>query len=284
MRTDAALTKTADATSAFGGALPPWFPPRQQNRDRRSGKGFSTLGRRHLDPIAGRFLEPDSAEWLEPTRFVGINPYAYCLNNPIDYTDPSGHSAFLMALLLGIAIGAGAGVWANIEKQLFSNGARWDEIDWAAVVGAGLLGGALGACSVLGGAAGLCYAGVSVGGYALSGGASLAIALATASAGNMLNYSFAAHGDVTPEGLWNAAWKGALKGAATFGLSFYSGTNGLFLEKLHSPTLASDFFFRHPGSEWVSRMLFYRLIGELGPRILFVTLSGAVVRWMIDEW
>ncbi|TCP77121.1 RHS repeat-associated protein [Pseudomonas putida] len=44
-------------------------------------------GRRAYSPGLMRFLSPDS---LSPFHKGGINPYAYCANDPINYTDPSG--------------------------------------------------------------------------------------------------------------------------------------------------------------------------------------------------
>jgi len=44
-------------------------------------------GLRTYSPGLMRFLSPDS---LSPFHKGGINPYAYCANDPINYTDPSG--------------------------------------------------------------------------------------------------------------------------------------------------------------------------------------------------
>jgi len=44
-------------------------------------------GLRAYSPGLMRFLSPDS---LSPFHKGGINPYAYCANDPINYTDPSG--------------------------------------------------------------------------------------------------------------------------------------------------------------------------------------------------
>jgi len=69
------------------------------------------LQTRWYDPTIGRFISPDSYEYLDPETIGGLNLYAYCLNNPIMYTDPSGNmpewakwliggGAFTAALLL----------------------------------------------------------------------------------------------------------------------------------------------------------------------------------------
>ena len=49
---------------------------------------------RYYDPTLGRFLQADS---VIPNVFQAqtINPYAYVLNNPLKYTDPTGHYIFI---------------------------------------------------------------------------------------------------------------------------------------------------------------------------------------------
>jgi RHS repeat-associated protein len=48
---------------------------------------------RLYDPIMGRFISPDPfmQDYYNPQ---GLNRYVYCLNNPIIYVDPTGHSIF----------------------------------------------------------------------------------------------------------------------------------------------------------------------------------------------
>jgi hypothetical protein len=54
---------------------------------------------RVYDPILGRFIQPDNYI-QEPDNLQNFNRYAYCYNNPLSYTDPSGN--FIgMALFLG---------------------------------------------------------------------------------------------------------------------------------------------------------------------------------------
>ena len=43
----------------------------------------------------------DDISYLDPESINGLNLYVYCLNNPIKYSDPTGHSATL-AIILGI--------------------------------------------------------------------------------------------------------------------------------------------------------------------------------------
>ena len=45
---------------------------------------------RFYDPVAGRFLQPDSIV-PDPANPQSLNRYSYVYNNPLTYTDPSGH-------------------------------------------------------------------------------------------------------------------------------------------------------------------------------------------------
>ncbi len=59
------------------------------------------LNGRVYDPFLGRFLSPDSViQSLGATQ--SINSYAYAWNDPLKYTDPSGHS--LLGDIVGIAV------------------------------------------------------------------------------------------------------------------------------------------------------------------------------------
>ena len=54
-----------------------------------SETGFYYLQTRYYDPETGRFISPDA--YLSTGQGVlGSNMYAYCLNNPIRYADPTG--------------------------------------------------------------------------------------------------------------------------------------------------------------------------------------------------
>jgi len=60
------------------------------------------LTTRYYSPELCRFISPNSVEYLVQESVNGINLYCYCLNNPVSYVDPSGHSALLTIALIGI--------------------------------------------------------------------------------------------------------------------------------------------------------------------------------------
>ena len=52
--------------------------------------GLQYLNARYYDPSLGIFLQPD---WWEVTQEgVGTNRYAYSANDPINKSDPNGHT------------------------------------------------------------------------------------------------------------------------------------------------------------------------------------------------
>jgi RHS repeat-associated protein len=54
--------------------------------------GLYYYGARYYDPQIGRFIQPDSI--IPDASSQGLNRYAYCYNNPLIFTDPSGNDAF----------------------------------------------------------------------------------------------------------------------------------------------------------------------------------------------
>ena len=66
--------------------------------------GLYYLNSRYYDPETGRFINADEIQYLDPTTLGGLSLYAYCLNNPVKYTDPTGCFALLFSIVLKIAI------------------------------------------------------------------------------------------------------------------------------------------------------------------------------------
>ena len=58
---------------------------------------------RYYSPELCRWISPDSVEYLDPESINGLNLYCYCMNNPIMYVDPSGHSALLVLCIFAVS-------------------------------------------------------------------------------------------------------------------------------------------------------------------------------------
>ena len=102
--------------------------------------GFYYLNSRYYNPQTARFLTPDSLSILDETKsqINGLNLYSYCRNDPVNYTDRTGHSPWtdfwngvgnwFVDHWVELAIGAGAiavgvitmGVGAAIGGAMFA--------------------------------------------------------------------------------------------------------------------------------------------------------------------
>ena len=109
--------------------------------------GLYYLQSRYYDPQTGRFISMDDISYLDPETINGLNLYAYCLNNPVAFIDPSGHfvisaSAILIGALVGLAVGLGTVAYTDYkaDHQLF-NGNNWDYLFYGL---AGAITGAIG--------------------------------------------------------------------------------------------------------------------------------------------
>ena len=83
--------------------------------------GLYYLKTRYYDPEIGRFISPDSTKYLDPESIHGLNLYAYCLNNPVMYTDPSGHS-IIATILISFAIGATLSFSGTVAADYIDDG------------------------------------------------------------------------------------------------------------------------------------------------------------------
>ena len=87
---------------------------------------------RYYSPELCRFISPDSIEYLDPESINGLNLYCYCMNNPIMYADPSGHSVVLALILAGtFAVGFGSSLLINAAHN------DW-QLDWRDFAQAGV--------------------------------------------------------------------------------------------------------------------------------------------------
>jgi RHS repeat-associated protein len=84
----AIFTKTDDGAPAPGGAPLTETPRGFTDHEHIQTVGLIHMNGRVQDPVLGRFISPDPSDALNPG--VGFNRYAYALNNPLSFTDPSG--------------------------------------------------------------------------------------------------------------------------------------------------------------------------------------------------
>ena len=75
-----------------------------------SDLGLYYLQSRYYDPQTGRFINADDVSYLDPETIHGLNLYAYCLNNPVMYVDPSGKLAATTFIIITLALTTVAGM------------------------------------------------------------------------------------------------------------------------------------------------------------------------------
>ena len=104
---------------------------------------------RYYVPKWCRWLNADHISCLNPQSIYELNLFAYCKNNPVMYVDENGNS-FILAILIGAAIGAIAGVASQAVSDVCSNVAQhkldfssWEMSSWQTYAGAAI-GGAIG--------------------------------------------------------------------------------------------------------------------------------------------
>ena len=104
------------------------------------------LQTRYYDSVTGRFISADDISYLGANGDLNsFNLYAYCSNNPIMYTDPSGHF-IVSSLLIGFAIGAVLGFGITMYADYEDDGEVFNgSIDAGAYVANSLMGGVAGA-------------------------------------------------------------------------------------------------------------------------------------------
>ena len=104
------------------------------------------VGHRYYNPEWGRWIQPDDIEYLDPSSINGLNLYAYCNNDPINYSDPSGHFA-ISAIVIGVVFGfVGTMITDYMEDRKLFDGSQdfWDYFGNSIAGGIGGLAGAFG--------------------------------------------------------------------------------------------------------------------------------------------
>ena len=143
LATDASGTKITDSDTRYSpyGVTRPGLAGTGLPTDRRftgqreeTSLGFYDYGARPYDPALGRFLQADTLV-PEPANPQSLNRYSYVLGNPLRYTDPSGHFAWIPFLAVGGAIFTG--ITYCVTSDTFNG------TEFALAIGTGLVGGAL---------------------------------------------------------------------------------------------------------------------------------------------
>ena len=85
------------------------------------------LQSRYYDFANCRFINADTFATTDANGFLSANMFAYCENNPVMRTDPTGE---LTASIVGMAVGAGVGALVSGAAQIASNvinGEAWNK-------------------------------------------------------------------------------------------------------------------------------------------------------------
>lgn len=145
------------------------FRPKFTGKELDEGIGLYYFGARYYDPSTGRFISADRSVGADVPSGLAFNRYAYAKNNPITYTDPSGHFvAFFVAMIVGFVVGA---LIAGTQGKIFTDPSHaFDRWSWSRALFGGWIGmitagitfglGTIGTSSVTAGAS---FLGVPVG-------------------------------------------------------------------------------------------------------------------------
>lgn len=92
--------------------------------DRVTGHYLLGNGHRAFNPVLMRFNSPDR---LSPFDRGGLNPYAYCLGDPVNFTDPTGRLTEIVRFLSSAFRVANAGIVLQpaIPYKLAKNALQW---------------------------------------------------------------------------------------------------------------------------------------------------------------
>jgi RHS repeat-associated protein len=127
--------------------------------------GLINMNGRMYDPLMCSFLSVDN--YVQAPDFSqSFNRYAYCLNNPLRYVDPSGEFVITTGVIIAAAaiIGAGIGTYQGYKTAVSQGLTSWDMA--GKMVLGGLIGAASGAASAgVGVAVGGAVAAAGIGGF-----------------------------------------------------------------------------------------------------------------------
>lgn len=116
---------------ATTGVLPTDYTFTGQKLD--ASAGLLYYGARYYDAALGRFVQADTIV-PSPGNPQALNRYAYTLNNPVKYVDPSEHIFLFAAMVVTGIIGGAAGFVGSVAGQMLTGSGsfskRWSTINW----------------------------------------------------------------------------------------------------------------------------------------------------------
>ncbi len=144
---------------------------------RHDGTGLVFMHARYYHPMLGRFISADTMV-PSPGNPQDFNRYTYTRNNPVLYTDPSGHFINLAFALAGAVSGAVIGAVASAGPQMIQNIQNGEplmtNIDTAEVAKDAAIGAAVGAVGGLTFGVGLAAGGAIAGAIGVSSASGVA--------------------------------------------------------------------------------------------------------------
>jgi RHS repeat-associated protein len=130
--TDTGAFHSRQTYYAFGvprtteGTLPTDYTFTGQRKDNSAGLMYYNA--RYYDSYLNRWTQPDTivANPFDPQE---LNRYSYARNNPVRYTDPSGHCPFCIVGALGGALGGAIyGYGIQVANNLNNNNMGWNAL------------------------------------------------------------------------------------------------------------------------------------------------------------
>lgn len=138
--------------------------------------GLYYVSSRYYDPEVGRWISPEpnvyAGAFDSGSGLIGYNVYAYCANNPVNFSDPTGEF-ILTALIVGVVAGAviGGAIGGTVAyNSAKSSGLEGSDLFWATAGGVGkgtLIGGVAGGLVGATGGVVAAYGATSVAGTAM---------------------------------------------------------------------------------------------------------------------
>lgn len=171
--------------------------------------GLINMNARLFDPVLGRFISPDP--YIQAPDFSqNFNRYAYALNNPLKYGDPSGEFVITTAIIIGAAIGFTAGAISGYMIGRKRGAQGMDMLGY--ILGGGFIGGVAGFAG--GAVASLAAPLVTAAGYGGFAAGAITGGLSGAAAGAINGFGFSLLGGSSLTDAFQAAGIGLLTGAA----------------------------------------------------------------------